>query len=202
MIVVDVETTGFDPKKHSIVSIGAIDFNNPKRIFYIENKIWNGAEVFTGNKLLGDKYKPALEINGFTKEQITDENKPSLKEAIEKFLKWIEECEEKVVAGNNPYFDLDFLRQSALMFDMEWPLSYHAIDLHTLTFIHYKQRELTPGKLRGNDCFIYVGLPIESIPHNALTGAKLEAEAFSRLIYGKNLLEEFKEYPIPEYLNK
>ncbi len=38
------------------------------------------------------------------------------------------------------------------------------------------------------------------LPHNALTDAKLTAECFSRIVYGKNLLEEFKKFPIPEYL--
>lgn len=44
------------------------------------------------------------------------------------------------------------------------------------------------------------GLPNEPIPHNALTGAKMEAEAFSRFIYGKSFFKEFENYPVPHYL--
>ena len=80
MIVVDVETTGVDSKKNSIVSIGAIDFSNPQNQFYQECRVWEGAEIA----------QQALYINGFTKEQITDKNKPTLKEAIESFIKWCE----------------------------------------------------------------------------------------------------------------
>ncbi|MEM3543847.1 MAG: exonuclease domain-containing protein [Candidatus Micrarchaeia archaeon] len=36
MIVIDVETTGLDPKKNSIISIGALGFCNHKRQFYRE----------------------------------------------------------------------------------------------------------------------------------------------------------------------
>ena len=36
MIIVDVETTGIDPEKHSIVSIGAVDFSNPSNEFYMK----------------------------------------------------------------------------------------------------------------------------------------------------------------------
>ena len=42
----------------------------------------------------------------------------------------------------------------------------------------------------------------EGKAHNALEDAKLEAECFFRLIYGKNLLPEFKQFPIPDYLKK
>lgn len=201
MIIVDVETTGHDTKKHSILSIGAIDLDNPNNQFYIENQMWDGAEIFEGDPLLPN-YISALLINGFTKEQIRDINKPTLKEAIELFLKWIENCNTKVLAGHNPYFDMDFLRSSALKYNLKWTLGYSAIDLYTAVYLNYKKKGISPPKLRSNDCFNYTGLPNEPNPHNALTGAKIEAEAFYRLIYGKQLLEEFKQYPVPEYLLK
>lgn len=201
MIIVDVETTGHDPKKHSIVSIGAIDLEDPNKQFYIENQIFEGAEVFEGDPLVPD-YKPALMINGFTKEQIKDKSKPKLNEAIESFLKWIESSKVKILAGHNPYFDMEFLKSSALRHNIKWNLGYSAIDLHTAVFLSYKQRGLVPPKLRSNDCFNYVGLPQEPHPHNALTGAKMEAESFHRLIYGKPFLEEFKKYQVPDYLLK
>ncbi len=204
MIIIDVETTGFDSKNNSIVSIGAVDFNNPTKQFYIENRIWGGAEIFEGGEQLlpGPGYISSLVINGFTKEQITDKNKPTLKEAMELFIKWCESCNSRLFGGHNPYFDLDFLRSSALREKITWNFGHGAVDLHTAVYLNYKQRGLTPPKLRSTDCFNYVGLPEEPKPHNALTGAKLEAEAFSRLVYGKNLLEEFKQYKIPEYLKK
>ena len=49
---------------------------------------------------------------------------------------------------------------------------------------------------------MYVGLPPEPKPHHALTGAKVEAEALSRLLFGKILLKEFAHYEIPKYLKK
>lgn len=67
MIVFDVETTGEDSRKHSIVSIGALEFSNPKNQFYEECRIWEGAEV----------QEIALKINGFTEENIRDPKKQS-----------------------------------------------------------------------------------------------------------------------------
>ena len=45
MIVVDLETTGVDPRKHSILSIGAVDFNNQENYFYGECRIREGALI-------------------------------------------------------------------------------------------------------------------------------------------------------------
>jgi len=39
MIVADIEATGLDPRKHSILSIGAVDFEHPERQFYGECRI-------------------------------------------------------------------------------------------------------------------------------------------------------------------
>ena len=56
MIVTDIETTGTNPDKHSILSIGAVDMNSPDNRFYAECKIWEGAHID----------QTALEINDIT----------------------------------------------------------------------------------------------------------------------------------------
>lgn len=78
MIVVDVETTGIDPNKHSIISICAVDFYT-KRLFYEECRPWKGSKIS----------KKALEINGISKEELLNRDK-SLKEILIDFLEWIE----------------------------------------------------------------------------------------------------------------
>ncbi len=42
----------------------------------------------------------------------------------------------------------------------------------------------------------------EGKPHNALEDAKLTAECFSRLVYGKNLFPEYAKFKIPGELTK
>jgi DNA polymerase III epsilon subunit-like protein len=108
MIVLDTETTGLDPDKNSLLSIGALEFESPENQFYGECRIWDGAEIET----------IALEINGFS-------------------------------------------------------------------------------KISSNFIFRYVGIIEEREEHNALEDAKLTAEAISRLLHGKQLLEEYKKFPIP-----
>ncbi len=199
MIVVDVETTGIEPSKHSIVSIGAVDFFAPDNQFYEECSIWDGAETT----------KEALRITGFTEEQVRDKSKMPLRHAIQKFSVWLSTRKYKTIAGHNIAFDRSFLKSSAERYGIHLPLLYRVIDLHTLVYIHHLMRNLTSHvdeqgrtKLNSDVVFNYVGLPPEPMPHNALFGAKIMAEAFSRLTYGKNLLKEFERYPIPNYLQR
>ena len=58
MIVVDIETSGTSPYKHSILSIGAVDFSNPERQFYQECQIEKDKEYT----------EEALNVNGVKKE--------------------------------------------------------------------------------------------------------------------------------------
>ena len=200
MIVIDVETTGIYFHKHSLLSIGAVDLLNPSNQFYIECYMWDGAEIYDGDGSEG--HTNALDINGFTLEQINDMSKPSVGEAVKKFIEWTDTCKSKVMFGLNPMFYLKFLEYSCLRFNIKWDMGYRGVDLYTLVFAHMINRNIMPEKITGTACLNYVGLPQEPKPHNALNGAKYEAEAFSRLLYGKNLLDEFRQYNIPGYLLK
>ncbi len=205
MIVVDVETSGMDPEKSSILSIGAVDFSNPENQFYAECYMWEGAEIEEGD---GKNLKCALEVNGFSREEVHDKTKNSEKQLLEKFFTWIDSCEEQTFGGQNPFFDNKFIAAAAKRGNLSWWLWDRLIDLHTLGYTHYLKRGLTPPlrnkktSIRLDSILVYVGLPEEPKPHHALTGAKVEAEAFSRLLFGKNLLKDFTQYPIPQYLKE
>ena len=106
MIVVDVETTGTNPQKHSIISIGAIDMDAPidqNGQFYAECRVWEGAHI----------EPDAMAVNGMTDEQIHDKQKPEEGEAVRQFFAWFAEKENLVLAGHNPMFDLGFLQAAA-----------------------------------------------------------------------------------------
>ena len=197
MIVTDVETTGLDPERNSIVSIGAVDFFNPENKFYGECKIWPGAQVDS----------LALEVNGFSIEEITDSSKESLGDLLLRFFEWAGKIKLRILAGHNTWFDVSFLRSAAEKHRIPWIFPVRNIDLHSEGFTNHlkigfdipfnkDKPDLTSGYIHS-----YTGLPEEPKPHNALTGAKMEAESLSRLIYGKSLLEEFEKFPVPDYLS-
>ncbi len=193
MLVVDVETTGTDSRKHSIISIGAVDLKEPSRQFYQECRPWDGAEI-------SDK---ALECNGFTREQLADPMRMPLELAVKLFLAWADKAGSLTIAGENPRFDLEFIKSSAEIYGLHAPFGYRTFDLHSASITHHILHGRNPPiKDRKSDLdldatLMYVGLAPEPRPHNALMGAKCEAEAISRLLYGKKLLPEFFKYGVP-----
>jgi DNA polymerase III epsilon subunit-like protein len=193
MLVVDVEASGTEHDKHSIVSVGAIDFWNPTRQFYDECHIWEGADIMD----------EALTVNGFTKEEITDPGKKSEAEIVQGLLAFAGEMDDRTLAGQNVSFDRDFLKAAAMRAHLDWPLAHRTLDTHTLAWMHMVKRGLTPpvenhrSALNLDAILNYVGIPDEPEPHNALTGAMCHAEVIARLLYDRPLLDEFKQYPIP-----
>ena len=92
MLVIDIEASGTDPSKNSILSIGALDFDNPNNQFYDECRAWDGAHI-------NDE---ALAVNGFTKEEATDPVKKTETELIQAFIAWAEDARDWTFAGQNP----------------------------------------------------------------------------------------------------
>lgn len=196
MLVVDCEMTGLEPTLHSIVSVGAVDLDHPERQLYEECRMWDGAKV----------EDEALAVNGFTKERITDPSKQTEGELVHKFISFAEGMSDTTIAGQNVFTDLYFLQNAAKRAGhTAWPFAHRIIDLHTLCWEHMIKRGLPPpidaekrhSALNLEAVCTYVGIPQEPKPHNALGGAKVSAEAISRLLYDKKLLQEFGEFAIP-----
>jgi DNA polymerase III epsilon subunit-like protein len=194
MIVLDIEATGTDYEKHSILSLGALDFDHPENRIYLECQAWEGAHIDPG----------ALEVNGFTHEQATDNFKQTEAQLIAQFLTWADTVEDQTLAGQNVSFDRDFVRAACKRAGYAYIFAHRTVDTHTLAYMHF----ITHGKsipienrhtaLNLDAVLNYVGIPSEPEPHNALTGALSHAEVISRLLYGKPLLTEFAQYPVPE----
>src|SRR3989338_5668689 len=101
MIVVDLETSGLDPEKHGILSIGAVEFENPANTFYGECRLREGA-------IIDDE---ATKIHGFSEEQMRN-CKKSAKQLCEEFNLWSKRSEERTLAGQNLVsLDVPFLRK-------------------------------------------------------------------------------------------
>lgn len=194
MLIIDVEASGTEAHKHSIVSVGALDFANPSNRFYEECRVWDGAHIMD----------EALEVNGFTKEQITDPKKQSEADLVHAFMQWADGLEERTFAGQNVSFDRDFIKYAAERAGhTDWPFAFRTVDTHTLAYMHMVNRGVKPPVTKRRSALDldavlnYCGIPREPEPHNALTGALSHAEVVSRLLYGRKLLPEFNEYQIP-----
>lgn len=193
MIVIDIEASGTEYEKHSIVSVGAIEFERPERQFYDECRIWDGAHIM----------EDALAVNGFTEAEITDPSKKSESEVAAALMAWIHDADDRTLVGQNVSFDRDFLKAAVHRAGLDWDLAYRTIDTHTLCWMHMVKRGLNipiakhRSALDLDAVLRYCGIPDEPAPHNALTGALCHAEVASRLLYDRTLLPEFERYPIP-----
>ena len=226
MLILDIEASGTEYHKHSIVSIGAVDFEDPTKRFYGECKIWEAKDV-RGTSLealevvceqCGAKcpkavqpqlrahiMEGALEVNGFTEAEITDENKKTEAELVTEFLEWTQHMADRTLTGQNVSFDRDMLRAGAERAGLSWDLAYRTLDTHTMCWMHIIKRGEQPpideqhrrSALNLDAVLNYCGIPEEPQPHNALTGALSHAEVTSRLLYDKKLLPEFEQYEIP-----
>lgn len=167
MIILDIETSGVNPYKHGMLSLGAVDFNT-KEEFYGECRLTEGREITP----------VALEINGFTEAQIQDINKQSDIELYLSFCMWAQRRDPLLAGHNIGHFDILFLEEIHSRLPMEgekFPFPYRTVDLHSIAFSIYRE-SLSHDKICEK-----LGLPKEPKPHNALEGAKSEAEAFNIL---------------------
>ncbi len=198
MLIIDIETSGTDVRTHGLVSIGAIEFENPTNTFY-------GECYLPKNKKID---KEALPVIGFDESVLRDDTRQTPYVLLKSFIEWMSDIDDRTPAGLHvAAFDLLFLERLADEYDLNWPLGNRSVDLHSLMYAQLKKHDPKNYELQNQRSKIYgamiqkyCGLPEVPKPHNALTDAMWEAECFSRLLYGKNLLPEFANHPIPDTL--
>lgn len=196
MIIVDIETSGVDFVKNGIWQIGAVDLENPENQFLEEGRIDDDDEI--------DEI--ALEITGKREEYIRDSLKRSQKDLIVSFFNWCEGVGGKMCGAQNPQFDLGFLFTKSRKYGLDIPIHYRAIDLHSIAtlkhFQVFKKMLIKNGRsdMGLTNILKFCGMEDNRTAHNALEDAKLAAECFNRIIYGKTLFSEYLEFFIPEYL--
>ncbi len=183
VLVLDVETTGLDPLSDGLASIGAVWLMDLTKTFYIECHI--------------DKYRGihdrALEVNGFTRDQILDPTKPTEQAAVQAFIDWANitcrhPIKDVIIGGEQPFFDRMFcqLRMTAdgITDNLEiyktstnwatWPFNHRMLDLHSVSFERF---HVSLNHVQTCQSLL---LEPEDKPHHALKGALSEARCFRK----------------------
>jgi len=208
MIVVDTEFTSLDFNRGGLWQIGAIDISNPGNTFLEEARLEDGDFV----------EQSALDVVGKTEEELRDSKRQSQKEMLEHFFQWAGSVKIKNIIAQGPW-DFAYLLGKANKYGLKFPLHHRSFDLHSIAQARYIELkgemliDVDHSDMGLNNVLKFCGLDDprrrighsgeviqEGSAHNALEDAKLEAECFSRLIYGRNLLPEFKKFPVPAYL--
>ncbi|HVC58689.1 MAG TPA: 3'-5' exonuclease [Candidatus Acidoferrales bacterium] len=195
--VVDVEATGLDSRKCSIVSVGVVLYTAGKvKEYYYECKPFKGA-------VINDE---ALEINGATRKELRSPKRLLQKKMMTDIYKVLKSHGVHTIAGQNTSFDRDFLDSAARRCKVRWDFGHRTIDMHSIAYaIMLRKKMRIPTKeghrnhLTADVIYTYLGMPEEPRPHNGLTGARMEFEGLARMVYGKSLLDEFKGYKVTGY---
>jgi len=208
MIIIDIEASGSLDMKNGIWQIGAVEFENPKNTFLGESRIDDEDDVEEG----------ALKVTGKTEEQLRDKSKQSQKELLQKFFQWVSKIENKTFVAHNTPFDYGYIVFKSKKYGLDVPFGFRTLDLHVFAVAkHFEIHKKLP-MINGKSTFSlakileFCGIEDKRIhlkegeviqegsPHNGLEDAKLEAECLSRILYGKIMFEEFREFAVPEYL--
>jgi DNA polymerase III epsilon subunit-like protein len=170
-LIIDDETSGLDPKKSGLLSLGAVDF-------------LSGQEFYGECRLDPDDYIDdfSLSINGFTREQCLDPKKQTKADLYLSFMEWkVKNALPNLLGGQQVgSFDIPFIqeihRNLPLAASFMWPFGYRAVDLHSLAYQKF-------GKSMSLDEILMAcGLEPEAKLHNALNGARLEKLAFEKIL--------------------
>jgi DNA polymerase-3 subunit alpha (Gram-positive type) len=108
LVVFDFETTGLDSMRDRIIEIGAIKYENGKKV----------AELGTLIKPDIPLPETASKITGITEDMLVGQ--PSIEEVLPGFLQFIE---DSILVAHNAEFDMSFLKGACqrMGYQIEWP---------------------------------------------------------------------------------
>lgn len=197
--VLDIETTGLNPEKCAILSVGIVSYGEQLNEFYREYYPFDGAEVM----------EAGMKINGFELDKMKKDLVNDPKNVVGDVKSFLEDNKCNVTAGQNPSFDRSFVNAYAERYGTDFRIPIWMLDLHSACMAYMLEKGIeVPRKpdiglfLSGDAILEFVGLGAEPKPHNALNGARYEFEALCRLIYGKSVLPQFNDRPVPAELIK
>jgi len=210
MIVVDTEFTSLDFNRAGLWQIGAVEPEHPENTFLEEARLEKDDFI----------EQAALDVVGKTELDLRSKQRQSQKEMLEHFFKWAEKIKIKNMVCQGQW-DFGILLSKSYKYGLNFPFHHRCFDLHSIAQTKHMESkgelsiEENKSQMGLSNVLKFCGLEEErriiskegkmireGKPHNALEDVKLEAECFSRLIYGKGLLPEFSKFKIPEYLKK
>lgn len=172
--VVDVETTALDAERGSLVSIGAVHPLTGET-FYGQCRVREGALIESD----------AMAVN--MADWIEDRTLPSEGELVAKFARWAQKRGVRLIGGKNPSFDVRWIFAAWKREGLPGRLSFshRTLDLHSLALawaLVNRPEAVTAEGFKTDDVYRLLGLPKEPHPHHALTGARMEMDAFRVLL--------------------
>ncbi len=165
----DIETTGLNPMVHEIIEIGCVILN-PQT-----GETINEFEVKIAPLRILDAHPKALEVNGYREEDWRSAS--SLQEGLRQYADAIRSC---VFCAQNATFDWSFLSNAFGKEQINLDIDYHRLDLMSLGYAKLREKGVLKYSL--NSMAEFFSLAGEPFPHRALTGARIAAQVYTRLM--------------------
>lgn len=174
LVVLDLETSGTNPNKHSVLEIGICpvsdDIQNFQAYVKSPNIVWSDYAKKNFSKFSEKWNKQAV-------------SPASAILALENYLK--ENFKNKVtLIGHNIGFDISFLKKLASEAELEEipHISHRAIDTHTLLYALHLQNKLPSEALTSDGAFSYFEIEVPTKDrHTALGDAIATKELFKKI---------------------
>jgi len=128
VLVIDVETTGFDPAQYACIEIGAVLLDeslHPVQEFSSLIAPWEGAQIM----------EQSMKVNQISREQL--QCAPFIAEVVNEFHDTFRLDEAvPLIAGWNVWFDVSFLKELYRRAQRAWPFSYRLLDVQSVVCFH------------------------------------------------------------------
>lgn len=126
LVLLDVETSGLNPRKHSLLRVSAKRLSDGK-VF----DSWVKPEAGS----YGDK--KSLERTGIDTAKLSQEA-PPLPEVLKKLSKFLSESGPHILSGCNVAFDVDFIEAGCRKYGLRPPFGGKRVDLQTVAFVAHE----------------------------------------------------------------
>lgn len=167
--IVDIETTGFDPKYDSIIEISALKVRNDKIVDTYSSLIKPDSELF----------EFVEELTGITNSMLNDS--PKINGKIKDFINFIG---EDVVIGHNVNFDINFI---CTAYKKYCNLDFQNDFIDTMRLARFNLKELKHHRLK--DLVKYFNLEINNF-HRGLDDCETTLKVYLKL--KESILKEYE----------
>jgi DNA polymerase III alpha subunit (gram-positive type) len=168
LVILDLETTGLNPKAHEIIEIGALKVNQDELTIFGRFSIkMNPDHIQTADP-------KALEVNGYNPEDWKSAFPQQV--GIFEFGVWVEGC---LILAQNITFDWGFLIETweRYNFGIRFPGDYHRLDLASMSWFALPNSEsISVSKIAER-----LGVEPEPKIHRAYEGAALNLRVLRKL---------------------
>lgn len=180
LLLIDVETTGFDDKKHQILEIGALIIRNMKVVADINILVKHKEYTLTSSAMAANK----INIVEHEKDALALEDAGT---TLLNFLKEHKDTEERYIAiGQNVDFDLRFLEAMFLKIykikEYREYVSYRKLDIMQVALIKNLESKIKIEKQDLDTLLKTLDIYILDDRHRALTDCYLEFEVLKKLL--------------------